>query len=61
MLPIDAQRGIVFTFKTKALSQLRMVEEAEKRVKQAVLCRMLDGKSFDDGARRSLQLLAVQR
>ena len=61
MLPIDAQRGIVFAFKTDAISELRRVEEAEERVKQGVLFRMLDGNNFDDGTRHSLHLLAVQK
>ena len=61
MLPIDVQREIVFAFKTGAISELRRVEEAEKRVKQGVLSRMLDSNNFDDGARHSLHLFALQK
>lgn len=61
MLPIDAQRGIVFTFKTRTLSQLPKVEEAERRAKEDILCRMIGGHKFDDGARQSLHLFALQK
>ena len=61
MLPIDAQRGIVFTFKTRTLSQLPKVEEAERRAKEDILCRMVGGHKFDDGARQSLHLFALQK
>ena len=61
MLPIDPQRGIVFTFKTRTLSQLPKVEEAERRAKEDILCRMIGGHKFDDGARQSLHLFALQK
>ena len=51
ILPIDVQREIVFAFKTRALSHLPQIEEAEGRVKERVLYMMMEGGTFDDGTR----------
>ena len=61
MLPIDVQREIVFAFKTRILSQLPEIGEAEKRAKEEILRLMIDGCKFDDGARQSLHLFTLQK
>ena len=61
ILPIDVQREIVFAFKTRALSHLPQIEEAEGRVKERVIYIIMEGGTFDDGTRKSLHLMALQR
>ena len=61
MLPMELQRELVFRFKTVTVGKILPMEEAEKRIKQDIVCKMRAGGTFCHGARASLHLITLQK
>jgi hypothetical protein len=61
MLPMEVQRELVFTFKTRTLGIIPQMEEAEQRVKQDIVCHLRSGGKLCHWARASLYVVALQK
>jgi hypothetical protein len=61
MLPMEVQRELVFRFKTVTVGKIPKMDEAERRIKQDIVCKMRAGATFCHGARGSLYLITLQK